>query len=110
MGLQVDLVTLADPAALGLGGLLIVGAILGKLMCGLGVTGHGVNRLAVGIGMVPRGEVGLIFAGIGIGLSIGDQPVVSQNVYSAIVLMVLITTLITPLGLRWVLGHSSSKD
>jgi Na+:H+ antiporter len=62
------------------------------------------NRVAVGIGMIPRGEVGLIFAGIGASLAIEGRPVVSQNVYTAIVMMVLITTLITPVGLRWVFG------
>ena len=104
MGLQVDLVSLADPSALGLGALLIVGAIAGKLICGFGVIGRGVNRLAVGIGMIPRGEVGLIFAGIGASLAIAGQPLLAQNVYSAIVMMVLITTLITPVGLRWAFG------
>ena len=104
MGLQVDLVSLADPSALGLGALLIVGAIAGKLICGFGVVGRGLNRLAVGIGMIPRGEVGLIFAGIGARLAIEGQPLLAQNVYSAIVMMVLITTLITPVGLRWAFG------
>ena len=102
MGLQVDLVSLADPSALGLGALLIVGAIAGKLVCGFGAVGRGLNRLAVGIGMIPRGEVGLIFAGIGARLAIEGQPILSQNVYSAIVMMVLITTMIAPVGLRWV--------
>jgi Kef-type K+ transport system membrane component KefB len=68
MGLQVDLRSLAEPSALGLGALLIVGDIAGKLLCGVGVVGRGINRLAVGIGMIPRGEVGLIFAGIGASL------------------------------------------
>jgi Kef-type K+ transport system membrane component KefB len=51
--------------------------------------------------MIPRGEVGLIFAGIGAGLSVSGHPILSQGVYSAIVLMVLVTTVITPIGLRW---------
>ena len=102
MGLQVDLASLADPSALVLGILLIIGAIIGKLACGLGVVGRGINRLAVGVGMIPRGEVGLIFAGIGARVIIDNQPILSQNVYSAVVMMVLITTLVTPLGLRWV--------
>lgn len=104
MGLQVDLVSLTEPSALGLGALLIIGGIAGKLLCGVGVVGRGLNRLAVGIGMIPRGEVGLIFAGIGASLVIEGQPILSQNVYSAIVMMVLITTLITPVGLRWIFG------
>ncbi|HSE87190.1 MAG TPA: cation:proton antiporter [Candidatus Binatia bacterium] len=107
MGLQVDLVSLADPSALTLGVLLIVGAVIGKLVCGLGVVGRGINRLAVGLGMIPRGEVGLIFAGIGARVLIEGQPILTQNVYSAVVMMVLITTLVTPLGLRWVFRKQS---
>jgi Kef-type K+ transport system membrane component KefB len=102
MGLQVDLVSLLEPSALALGALLILGAVIGKLVCGLGVVGHGINRLAVGLGMIPRGEVGLIFAGIGARVFIEGQPILTQNVYSAVVMMVVITTLLTPLGLRWV--------
>jgi Kef-type K+ transport system membrane component KefB len=110
MGLQVDLRSLAEPSALGLGALLIVGGIAGKLLCGVGVVGRGINRLAVGIGMIPRGEVGLIFAGIGASLVVKGQPILSQNIYSAIVMMVLITTLITPIGLRWVFAKTSSSS
>jgi Kef-type K+ transport system membrane component KefB len=102
LGLQVDLVSLLEPSALALGALLILGAVIGKLVCGLGVIGHGINRPAVGLGMIPRGEVGLIFAGIGARVFIEGQPILTQNVYSAVVMMVLITTLLTPLGLRWV--------
>ena len=105
MGLQVDLSSLGDASALGFGGLLIVSAIAGKLFCGFGVVGRGMNRLAVGIGMIPRGEVGLIFAGIGASLAIEGQPILAQNTYSAIVMMVLITTLITPIGLRWIFAR-----
>jgi Kef-type K+ transport system membrane component KefB len=65
--------------------------------------------MAVGIGMVPRGEVGLIFAGIGSRLSINGQPVLSQETYSAIVMMVLVTTLITPFGLRWAFGDAKRR-
>ena len=54
------------------------------------------NRLAVGFGMMPRGEVGLIFAGIG--KSIG---VVDDGLFSAVILLVMVTTLLTPLALRW---------
>ncbi len=102
MGLQVNLSSFGDASALGFGGLLIASAIVGKLFCGFGVVGRGLNRFAVGIGMIPRGEVGLIFAGIGASLTIEGQPILSQNTYSAIVMMVLITTLTTPIGLRWI--------
>jgi len=100
MGLQVDLSSLLEPSALALGTTLIIAAIIGKLVCGLGVVGRGIGRLAVGIGMIPRGEVGLIFAGIGTRVMLEGEPILNQNVYSSVVLMALITTLITPLGLR----------
>jgi Kef-type K+ transport system membrane component KefB len=101
MGIQVDLGSFADRAALSLGAALVAAAILGKLACGLGVLGRGMNRLAVAIGMIPRGEVGLIFAGIGATLQLDGTPILSQGTYSAVVLMVLVTTLLTPPGLRW---------
>jgi Kef-type K+ transport system membrane component KefB len=109
MGLQVDVASLADPSALTLGAVLIVAAILGKAVCGMGVLRRGINRLAVGIGMIPRGEVGLIFAGIGASVAIDGQPLLTQHVYSAIVMMVLVTTLITPLGIRWAFRKSSKS-
>jgi Kef-type K+ transport system membrane component KefB len=110
IGIQVDLGSLADPVAVGLGAVLVVAAIAGKLACALGVLERGVDRLAVAIGMIPRGEVGLIFAGIGASLTLGRQPILSQGVYSAIVLMVLITTLMTPIGLRWAFGRREVGD
>jgi len=54
------------------------------------------NRLAVGLGMIPRGEVGLIFAGIGAKLVYDGHQVVSSGTYSAVVVMVIVTTLVTP--------------
>jgi Kef-type K+ transport system membrane component KefB len=107
MGIQVHLASLATPGTPVLGAALLVCAVLGKLATALGVLDRGVNRLAVAIGMIPRGEVGLIFAGIGTALLLDGQPLLSQSVYSAIVLMVLVTTLITPIGLRWALGEVS---
>lgn len=101
MGIQVHLPSLFRRDLLILGVALVVAAVAGKLACALGVFGLGVNRLAVAIGMVPRGEVGLIFAGIGASLTLHGQPVLSQGMFSAVVLMVLVTTLLAPVGLRW---------
>jgi Kef-type K+ transport system membrane component KefB len=100
MGIQVYLPSLADPGALGFGVLLVIVALIGKLACALGIIQQGVNRLAVGIGMLPRGEVGLIFAGIGTSLMFQGKPILSEELFSAVILMVLITTLIAPVGLR----------
>ena len=64
-------------------------------------SGRGIRRLPVAIGMIPRGEVGLIFAGIGTRVILEGQPVLTENVYSGVVVMVVVTTLIAPAGLRW---------
>jgi Kef-type K+ transport system membrane component KefB len=74
-------------------------AILGKLAAGWGCP-KGMNRLAVGIGMMPRGEVGLIFAGVGKSLGVVDD-----GLFSAVVMLVMVTTLLAPLLLRWRLGE-----
>ncbi len=108
IGIQVHLGSLASPVVFGFGVVLTICALVGKLACALGVVGDGVNRLAVAIGMIPRGEVGLIFAGIGTSLTIGGQPFLSQGVFSAVVMMVLITTLVTPVGLRWAFERGGS--
>lgn len=76
---------------LGVSGLLIAVAILGKLAGGLAAWRGGLNRWAIGIGMVPRGEVGLIFAQIGLASGAIGEPL-----YAAIVAMVVVTTFISP--------------
>jgi len=91
MGIQVKLETFLDWQVLTLAVILTVVAVAGKLVAGLGVSGRRMSRLAVGVGMVPRGEVGLVFASIGKNLG-----VISAGTFSAIVLMVMITTLATP--------------
>lgn len=77
---------------------LIVVAILGKLVTGLSVFGQPqINRLAIGVGMIPRGEVGLVF--LGIGSSIG---ILSKPLEAAIIMMVILTTFLAPPLLRFV--------
>ncbi|MDP2631244.1 MAG: cation:proton antiporter [Candidatus Uhrbacteria bacterium] len=71
-------------------------AIIGKLLAGYSI--RGVNRNIVGFGMVPRGEVGLIFAAIGKGLG-----VISEEMFSVIVIMVILTTLVAPPVLNWLI-------
>jgi Kef-type K+ transport system membrane component KefB len=75
---------------------LTVVAIVGKLVSGLGVRGNTIDKLTVGIGMVPRGEVGLIFANVGAGIQFEGEPLIEAGVYAAIVLMVMATTVVTP--------------
>ena len=55
--------------------------------------------------MIPRGEVGLIFANIGLGLSIRGEPIVDDGIYSAVVIMVVVTTMATPPLLKWSLAR-----
>ncbi|MBI2218673.1 MAG: cation:proton antiporter, partial [Candidatus Rokubacteria bacterium] len=104
MGIQVDVPSLLGADTIGTGVVLVVAAIAGKLASALGVVSPGVKRGAVAIGMVPRGEVGLIFAGIGASLTVAGEPLLTQGLYSALVLMVVVTTLVTPIGLRRTLG------
>jgi Kef-type K+ transport system membrane component KefB len=105
MGIRTDLAVLFEPQALALGAALVVAAVIGKQACSLGVIGGGIDRLSVGIGMIPRGEVGLIFANVGHGLQLNGQPVVSTAEFSAVVLMVIVTTLMTPPLLEWSFGR-----
>jgi Kef-type K+ transport system membrane component KefB len=100
MGIQVKLESFADKQVILLAVVLTLAAILGKLLCGL-AAGKKFDRLSIGIGMMPRGEVGLIFASIGKGLG-----VVSDAVFSAVIIMVMVTTLLTPPLLKITLVRS----
>ncbi len=77
-------------------GCLILVAIIGKLVTGWVVFGQpGINRLAIGVGMIPRGEVGLVFAGIG-----ASSGAIDKSLQVAIIIMVIFTTFLAPLLLR----------
>ena len=111
MGLKVDLRSFLRPDLLGFAASLTLVAILGKQVCSLGVVERGINRIAIGFGMVPRGEVGLIFAGIGTTLFLPDahgviEPIVSTSTFGVVVIMVIITTLFTPPALKWALSRT----
>ncbi|MDP3939295.1 MAG: cation:proton antiporter [Deltaproteobacteria bacterium] len=96
-GAKVDLRALLSPEAMMLGLVLTVAAVFGKLACAAGVVDRTIDRWTVALGMIPRGEVGLIFAGIGATLTVGGEPVITPTLYSAIIVMVILTTLIPPL-------------
>jgi Kef-type K+ transport system membrane component KefB len=84
---------------------LIVVAIAGKVVTGFTVFGQpGINRLAIGVGMVPRGEVGLVFAGVG-----SASGVLSESLDAAIIVMVILTTFVAPPLLRVVFQRSPSE-
>ena len=80
---------------------LLIVAILSKVSgAGLGARLAGFNRvksLRVGVGMISRGEVGLIVADIGV-----QEAIISQEVFTVVVVLVLLTSLVTPLLLRYV--------
>jgi len=97
----VDVTAFTRKGVLEFAGLLTLAAVLGKQVCALGVREKGADRLAVGLGMIPRGEVGLIFASIGRTLTIDGERVVDATVYAAVVVMVALTTLLTPPLLVW---------
>lgn len=90
IGIQVKLETFYSWNVLGLASGLVVAAIVGKLLSGFGASSKD-DRLIIGLGMLPRGEVGLVFASIGRVLG-----VISDDLFSAVVLMVIITTFIAP--------------
>jgi Kef-type K+ transport system membrane component KefB len=98
MGIQVRLETFANLSIIGLATGLTIAAIIGKQICGLGVLDRSLDRLSIGVGMIPRGEVGLIFASIGKTLKVIDDAT-----FSAVVIMVIVTTLITPPIMKWTL-------
>jgi Kef-type K+ transport system membrane component KefB len=103
MGMQVNLASFAEPSTLILAGVFTTVAIVGKLLAGL-PAGPGLDRLSVGVGMVPRGEVGLIFASIGKGIG-----VVGDAVFSAIIVMVMLTTFVSPIALRWSMDRNGPQ-
>lgn len=85
---------------------LIVVAIIGKVITGFTVFGQpNINRLAIGVGMVPRGEVGLVFAGVG-----SASGVLSESLEAAIIVMVIMTTFVAPPLLRVVFNDSQQAQ
>ena len=108
MGFAVDLRSFANPSVLGLAAAITIAAIVGKQVCAFGPVERGLDRLSIGIGMIPRGEVGLIFAAMGRQMSSGGHPVVNESTYTAIVVMVMVTTLITPPLLGWSMNRKQT--
>lgn len=109
MGMRVELRAFAQPGVLGLALLLTLAAIVGKQACALGALGRGLDCLSIGIGMIPRGEVGLIFASIGMTLTLHGERIVDAGIYSAAVIMVMATTMVTPPALAWSLARGDRR-
>jgi Kef-type K+ transport system membrane component KefB len=102
LGAQVNVRTVAQPGLAGMMIVVCVLAIISKLIgCGLGALSLGYkDALRVGIGMVPRGEVGLIVAGVGLRLH-----TISDDLYMVVLLMSMVTTLFAPPVLRFLLAR-----
>lgn len=96
MGIGVNLSAFSSMSIINGALILTALAVGGKLVSGILIKRPGLDKLAIGLGMIPRGEVGLIFAAIGSSLGVVDE-----NEYAMIVFMVLATTLITPPLLQW---------
>jgi Kef-type K+ transport system membrane component KefB len=110
VGASVNL-RLLDPSSTSSRGTLLVAAVLtaiaivGKLAAGWAAPWARFRRLVVGVGMVPRGEVGLIFADIG-----RRSGVLSDEVFGAVLLMVMVTTFVAPPGLKALFGTTGRPD
>ncbi len=100
IGIQARVETFVEPEVLGIAGALLAVAIVGKLVAAVGAWGAPGDKPLIGLGMLPRGEVGLIFATIGL-----REGILGGNLYAALLLVVLATTLATPPLLRWRLAR-----
>jgi Kef-type K+ transport system membrane component KefB len=110
MGIKVDISVFnpfvaANREILVLTGVLFVVAFAGKTMAGFVVLKKGINKLLIGVSMVPRGEVGLIFAGIGL-----KNNVFKTRDYSALVAVIMLTTFITPIILKYLVSKQENNS
>jgi Kef-type K+ transport system membrane component KefB len=96
IGLDAQIGQFARPRVLGVAAVLLGIAVVGKLVAAAGMWRSPGDRLLVGLGMIPRGEVGLIFATLGL-----SQGIIGRDVYASLLLVVLATTLMTPSLLKW---------
>jgi len=95
----------ASRFALLIGGTLIIVGVLGKLVAGYAPFWFRGNKTVIGVGMVPRGEVGLIFAQMGLASGVFDA-----GLFGGVTLMVMVTTLLAPPALKLLLGPSATAD
>lgn len=95
IGVEAQVDRFVDPQVLAVAGVLGVVAVVGKVVAAAGMGRAPGDRLLVGLGMIPRGEVGLIFATIGL-----QQGVFDEGMYASVLLVILVTTVATPTLLR----------
>jgi Kef-type K+ transport system membrane component KefB len=99
IGISTNIRAMADARVIGVALILSAVAIISKIAAASGAIGSRGDKWTIGFGMLPRGEVGLIFASIG--LSVGA---LSEELYGSVLVVVLVTTLVAPPLLRWRLG------
>ncbi|WP_372370510.1 cation:proton antiporter [Candidatus Uabimicrobium sp. HlEnr_7] len=104
MGMLVDVTTFLDPEVIKISLALTVAAIIGKIVAGWAVKKE-LDSLVVGIGLIPRGEVGLIFASIG-----KTTGVLDEGMFSAVIVVVMLTTFVAPPALKWAIDRISSTE
>jgi Kef-type K+ transport system membrane component KefB/predicted amino acid-binding ACT domain protein len=102
IGISTNIRAMADARVIGVALILSAVAIISKIAAASGAIGSRGDKLTIGFGMLPRGEVGLIFASIG--LSVGA---LSEELYGSVLVVVLVTTLVAPPLLRWRLGNQA---
>jgi Kef-type K+ transport system membrane component KefB len=102
MGAKVNISALFSAETLTFAAVLAGLGVLGKYVAGYG-AGGGLRASVLGWGMVPRGEVGLIFVAVGSQMQLHGAPLLSQEVQAGIVGAILLTTMVGPMGLAWVL-------
>jgi len=107
MGAKVDPAALFKPATLGFAAVLATLGVVGKYVAGYG-GGKGIRAAVVGWGMVPRGEVGLIFVAAGAQLHLNGTALLSPDIQAGIIGALLLTTVAGPVGLGWVLRNRST--
>lgn len=107
IGMQLDLLVFKDMNVVVLAVILTVAAVITKFVgCGLGAWGMAKREMAqIGIGMVPRGEVGIVVAQIGLGLG-----VINKNFFAAVLFMAVATTLIAPPFIKVLFAEDEDND
>ncbi|MEZ5307651.1 MAG: cation:proton antiporter [Pyrinomonadaceae bacterium] len=113
VGMNVDLAAFGDSSLLLFAFALTAAGILSKLACGLG-AGKGMNKIAVGLGMMPRGEVVLYFASLGstLMLTVADgktAPIIGKDTFNAIVILSMVTAVLTPPLLKAAIKHGPTN-
>ena len=103
VGVDVDVSALGDTTVIGLAAALTAVAMAGKVASGLAAADTRADKLLIGVGMIPRGEIGLIFASIALGTGI-----LGQDLYAALLVAVLVSTAVVPPLLRLRLGANSA--